>query len=240
MVAEWGDNQLPFVAVGRVKDQVTLAYFIATDVEEQREQTKDVFRKLLTAASSKLSASQRTRLQWNTGSVCCMMDTEGELLYCVVTSQLVYPERLAYQLLGNLAVHVRRHKNLHDCGENDLNAELTPCMRGLVAQYEDPKQLSAQLGQPSTMAGRDSGLGPMSQAAAMHANMNLRDRRMMLYGGICLIFVIIIALAVFLSNRGGGPDDNHMAASAVRAAVPAVADQAAVQSSTRAAWTTMI
>merc|ERR1719401_1230074 len=95
---------LPFIAVGRVSDTVTLASFATDDSAPQTAQTKEVFRKLLAAAASKLSPGQRTRLQWNDGSVCCLMDPKGELLYCVVTSLLTYPERLAYQLLYDVCV----------------------------------------------------------------------------------------------------------------------------------------
>ncbi|CAE8644669.1 unnamed protein product, partial [Polarella glacialis] len=64
-------------------DSVTLAFYIATDTAEQREQTHDIFKKLLAASQKKLAAGQRTRLQWNDGSVCCLMDQKGALLYCV-------------------------------------------------------------------------------------------------------------------------------------------------------------
>ena len=108
----------------------------------QREELPPCF---LQASSQKLAAGQRTRLQWNNGSawppavqrlnmkvvvglsdpkqVCCLMDEQARLLYCVasasladialeltlrcsvwheVTSLLTYPERQAYQLLYGL------------------------------------------------------------------------------------------------------------------------------------------
>ncbi|CAJ1345202.1 unnamed protein product [Effrenium voratum] len=85
----WGGSNLPFLAVGRVKDSVTLAYYIDPENVEQQEQTQEVFQKLLKArgwlswdwpvsqrredqsaeaSSQKLAAGQRTRLQWNNGS----------------------------------------------------------------------------------------------------------------------------------------------------------------------------
>merc|ERR1740121_936744 len=97
----------------------------------------DVFKKLLAASASKLSAGQRTRLQWNDGSVCCLMDSKGENLYCVVTSLLAYPERLAYQLLYDLVAQASQEPSVTTAGENGLNQMLQPKMKDLVLYYED-------------------------------------------------------------------------------------------------------
>lgn len=202
----WGDKMLPFLAVGRVKDNVTLAFYIATDTEEQREQTKDVFRKLLAAASSKLQAGQRTRLQWNDGSVCCLMDQQGALLYCVVTSLLTYPERLAYQLLYDLVVAVQQLSGLETAAEHALNDQLQPRMRELILQYEDPKnfpQMQMALG----AGGRESGLGPMTQDA-VQANANARNRKYLVYCLLSLVILAVIIVVIVASVSGGGGGNN--------------------------------
>mmetsp|Transcript_1639 Transcript_1639/g.3178 ORF Transcript_1639/g.3178 Transcript_1639/m.3178 type:complete len:203 (-) Transcript_1639:122-730(-) len=162
----WGDRPLPFLAVGRVKDTVTLAYHIGTDSAEQQEQTQEVFQKLLKVSASKLAPGQRTRLQWNDGSVCCMMDQQGALLYCVVTSMLNYPERLAYALLYDLAVAVQTIEGVHEVAEHSLNKRLQERMRKLVLQYEDANnfpQLSAATS--TVVAGRESAMVPLRQDA---------------------------------------------------------------------------
>merc|ERR1712113_171027 len=99
----------------------------------------DVFKKLLAAAASKLSAGQRTRLQWNDGSVCCLMDSKGENLYCVVTSLLTYPERLAYQLLYDLVAQASQEPDLATAPEHGLNERLQTKMKDMVTYYEDAK-----------------------------------------------------------------------------------------------------
>merc|ERR1719203_290925 len=109
--SSWG-KALPFLAVGRVKDAVTLASYSDTETVQQREQTEDIFKKLLSAARQKLKPGQRTRLQWNDGSVCCLMDQQGALLYCVVTSFMEYPERFAYQLLQELMAAAQQVENI--------------------------------------------------------------------------------------------------------------------------------
>merc|ERR1719203_2338213 len=121
---------LPFLAFGRVKDCTVLSYYINTDADAE-DKTMDVFKKLLAAAASKLSAGQRTRLQWNDGSVCCLMDSKGENLYCVVTSLLTYPERLAYQLLYDLVAQASQDQTLATAGERELQTKLEPKMRAL-------------------------------------------------------------------------------------------------------------
>merc|ERR550532_1053971 len=135
----WGSKMLCFLAVGRVKDTVTLASFAADEADAQTAHTKDVFRKLLAASASKLSAGQRTRLQWNDGSVCCLMDSKGENLYCVVTSLLTYPERLAYQLLYDLVAQASQEPDLATAPEHGLNERLQPKMKDIVLYYEDAK-----------------------------------------------------------------------------------------------------
>merc|ERR1712232_1027602 len=106
------------------------------DEAEGGSATKEVFRKLLVAAASKLNAGQRTRLQWNNGSVCCLMDGNKECLYCVVTSQLSYPERLAYQLLYDLAASTTGI-DMNNVKENGLNEQMHGKMKELVQYYED-------------------------------------------------------------------------------------------------------
>lgn len=129
---------LPFLAVGRVKDAVTLASYSDTETVQQKEQTEDIFKKLLSAARQKLKPGQRTRLQWNDGSVCCLMDQQGHLLYCVVTSFMEYPERFAYQLLQEKMKEVQSLGPIDDVPENGLNEALQKKMQELLAKYEDP------------------------------------------------------------------------------------------------------
>mmetsp|Transcript_147012 Transcript_147012/g.259176 ORF Transcript_147012/g.259176 Transcript_147012/m.259176 type:complete len:226 (+) Transcript_147012:61-738(+) len=129
---------LPFLAVGRVKDATTLASFSDTETVQQKEQTEEIFKKLLAAARQKLKPGQRTRLQWNDGSVCCLMDQQGLLLYCVVTSFMEYPERFAYQLLQELLGSVQELAGTETAPENGLTQSLHPRMHELLLKYEDP------------------------------------------------------------------------------------------------------
>mmetsp|Transcript_55849 Transcript_55849/g.86797 ORF Transcript_55849/g.86797 Transcript_55849/m.86797 type:complete len:205 (-) Transcript_55849:110-724(-) len=139
MEKSWGDHPLPFVAVGRLQDFVILAHYTAVEDAEKNRSTKEVFTKFLKAASKKLGKGQRTRLQWNEGSVCCMLDNRGKLLYCVVTSLLTYPEKLAHQLLCELNMSVLQLDGIEAATENSFDEELRPRMKELVSQYQDPK-----------------------------------------------------------------------------------------------------
>ncbi|CAK0841642.1 unnamed protein product [Prorocentrum cordatum] len=127
-----------------------------------------IFKKLLAAAKKRLAPNEKLRLSWNEGSVCCLMDREGVLVYCVVTSLVTYPERLAYQLLYDLVVAVNAldQSEVLQCGENALTGKLMQRMKELVKQYEDrPQQL------PDAPAGD----GP--PAGQLQRRQRLRPRR---------------------------------------------------------------
>jgi len=132
------NKALPFLAVGRVQDAVALATQSETETTQQKEQTEEIFGKLLNAARQKLKPGQRTRLQWNDGSVCCLMDQQGAFLYCLVTAFIEYPERFAYQLLQEFMGFVQQIENVHSEVELGLNEALRPRMRELLLKYEDP------------------------------------------------------------------------------------------------------
>jgi len=201
----WGAPALPFLAVGRVQDGVILAYYCVNDnTDEQRELNKDVFRKLLAAAQSKLAPSQRTRLQWNEGSVCCLMDPKGALLYCAVTTLLTYPERLAYQLLYDLVVAVQQlgESRMEQAPEQSLNEVLGQKMRELVQQYEDPAnfpQLQVamdRLNQPASFEANSRAAFSTEQGGGMQAVRDQRKSRMIkiLAGVVACLFVFIMAM----------------------------------------------
>mmetsp|Transcript_22850 Transcript_22850/g.51902 ORF Transcript_22850/g.51902 Transcript_22850/m.51902 type:complete len:194 (-) Transcript_22850:155-736(-) len=192
-----GERALPFLAVGRVRDGVSLAYYSAQNSDEQAEQTKDIFRKLLGAASSKLENGQRTRLQWNDGSVCCLMDDQGALLYCLVTSLLAYPERLAYQLLYDFRVVVSQIPDLDTVGEHSLNDKLQSTMLQLVQQYEDPKNF------PGPSAPGDGSNGVDRPPNISRGNALVRDPRMLrllVVVGAVLLLILLIVIVKAMSS----------------------------------------
>lgn len=133
------EKALPFLAVGRVRDQIILATFC--EMVRGQAQTEDIFKRLLEASKAKLAPGQRQRLQWGNGSVCCLLDMQGESLYCLITAQMEYPERLAYQLLNELNQHVYQNhgQELTSSEAYALNRPLQPFMEKLIRQYEDPK-----------------------------------------------------------------------------------------------------
>lgn len=126
----------PFVAVGRVKDGVLLVHHGAMDSDEQHEQSVDLFRKLMVKAPARLSAGQRTRLQSSSGSAWFLMDQRGELLCCVVTSCLDYPEHSALDFLHELLLAVSHEPDLDICQEGALDERLGPEIQQMVLTYE--------------------------------------------------------------------------------------------------------
>jgi len=206
MASNWGNNMLPFMAVGRVKDGVTLAAYRNPDADPE-EKTMEIFKKLLAAASSKLSASQRTRLQWKDGSVCCLMDSTGQYLYCVVTSLLTYPERLANQLLYDLVTEASAEPLLATAGEQELQQKLEPQMKKLVLYYEDAKNfpqfaLGAGVSRESFTSAPSTGQDDQPPAGG---------NRMKII--VALLVLVIIAVVVWYFFLGGsGATSNTFAA----------------------------
>lgn len=210
--------QLPFLAVGRVADAMTLASFCPDTIEQaQQRDTEDVFKKLLTAAGKKLRHGEKTRLQWNDGSVCCLMDNNKVLLYCVVTSDLQYPERLAYGMLVDLMKIVDKaqrenHVTILEIQENKLSTFIRSDMQNLMEKYEDSKQwqtLMDSLNQVSAAqapANDDkdlyAGVGNGSPAAVARPQGGSSNA---IYG-LCGI-VILVVVVVFVMMRNGDGDD---------------------------------
>lgn len=203
MPQDWGSPALPFLAVGRVSDGVILAYYSGTETAEQEELNKDVFRKLLGAASTKLAHGQRTRLAWNEGSVCCLMDQQGANLYCVVTALLTYPERLAYQLLYDLVVACQQLNGLKDSEEYGQNEALQPRMKELVEQYEDPSNF------PSMQSAMEKSGGTFEQQAAPDggiASQRQQQQRNQLLLGVIAVVVLLILVVIWLNSKGDKGD----------------------------------
>uniref|UniRef100_A0A7S1AYP7 V-SNARE coiled-coil homology domain-containing protein n=1 Tax=Noctiluca scintillans TaxID=2966 RepID=A0A7S1AYP7_NOCSC len=216
-------SSLPFLAVGRVRDAMSLATLSFAETSQKSTQMEEIFKKLLTAAKIKLNPGQRTRLQWNAGSVCCLMDQQGVNLYCVVTQELKYPERFAYQLLQDVMASVQDHGDLDSLGENELTAELEPRMRELIDKYENPnnfEELQAALGKVGVLKsvmqdnlktmqnqgrdvqdlqGRTENMAQSSrvfvdQAHELRGRHQRKNMRIM----ICVVVVILLILALFL------------------------------------------
>ncbi|CEM23192.1 unnamed protein product [Vitrella brassicaformis CCMP3155] len=110
-------RNLQFLGIGRIRDAAVLASRCEVPDSKWRSETEAVFVKLLEAAKLKLGPSQRQRLQWNDGLVCCLVDNAGILLYCVVISNMEYPERHAFALLADLMSEIQQHYQIGDGGE---------------------------------------------------------------------------------------------------------------------------
>jgi hypothetical protein len=144
-MAEPGAGRLPYLAFGRVTDHVVLASLCT--MQEEKEKIEDIFKRLLEASRQKLASGQRQRLQWNSGSVCCLLDSQGICLYSLVTESVDYPERLAFSLLQEFMqdVQLAHGAQLESAGPYSLNKPMHPRMQELLTHYEDPKLLDPKL-----------------------------------------------------------------------------------------------
>lgn len=170
-------GNLPFVGVGRVADAVILATWHAVPGEGKAD--REMFQKLVVASQKKLRPGQRTRLmQQQGGAVSCMLDARGELVVCVTTSTMDYPEKMAFGLLQELLAHI--YELLGGCGEagapseaiaavpaEGLQSQLVPRIQELVGQYEDPAKADQYM---QTMGQMDKVTSMMKQNLAKVAD----------------------------------------------------------------------
>eukprot|EP00747_Dinoflagellata_sp_TGD_P169596 gnl/TRDRNA2_/TRDRNA2_198951_c0_seq1.p1 gnl/TRDRNA2_/TRDRNA2_198951_c0~~gnl/TRDRNA2_/TRDRNA2_198951_c0_seq1.p1 ORF type:complete len:213 (+),score=27.44 gnl/TRDRNA2_/TRDRNA2_198951_c0_seq1:80-718(+) len=211
MAAENPDWSLPFLAVGRVAEGITIANYNTSDTEEVREQMRDIFKKLLGAAQHKLQKGQRMRLEWSEATVCCLMDQTGQFLYCVITGTHAYPEPLAYRLLYDLVVAVQSIDEKYRMGEENCAQEiLVTRMRELITQYEDPRkqqgppevvQVSAPEPTPSHPgAGQTLGSRPAHtrELAMVNQGPAATNRKLIIYG---FLGVLVLLATIFAMSR---------------------------------------
>lgn len=231
------EKNLPFMAVGRLQDEITLASYPATGASSEQEtdaaSPSVVFGKLLKAAKKKLRKGEKTRLQWNDGSVCCILDMKGELLYCVVTTELSYPEKLAYGCLRDLEKQVAVLDTTGDLTASQ-QAEMVAWMKEICNRYEDREQwedlekaMNVVSHTGDKMAANAAGLQKTTQAASamgknaqmMHENSTLfvekgadldqtyknRNMRFVCLIGIVVLLLVFIGAAMLM--RSAAPDD---------------------------------
>lgn len=128
-----GDGTLPFLAIGRVEDCTILARCVHSNAGA----FEGVFKKIIAASTVRLTPGAHIRLQWNEGSLVCLLDERGEIVYCVVTKSLGYPEERAVTLLRDLAEVATSEPELATAPKDGLKLRLGPKMRELVLRYED-------------------------------------------------------------------------------------------------------
>jgi hypothetical protein len=220
------DPGLAYLAFGRLSDHTVLASHCALADEEQARQIEDIFRRLLEASRQKLASGQRQRLQWNAGSVCCLVDQDGICLYALVTKSVNYPEKFAFNLLQELSQDVEKQhgSQIMSAGPYSLNLKMKPRMEELLQQYEDPKlrnvtdrvrDINAMMQDNVRRALQDGNtldeLQDKSERMASSAQTfagrshELRRRNMrrnLMLGALIFGVVMLFYLAFF---RGGGP-----------------------------------
>lgn len=231
------EKALPFLAVGRVRDQTIMATFC--EMIRGQAQTEDIFKRLLEASKAKLAPGQRQRLQWGNGSVCCLLDMQGESLYCLITAQMEYPERLAYQLLQELNQHAYHNHGaeLLTAEAYSLNKALQPFMENLIRKYEDPKsfdRISTLLAKTNTvktvmqdsvrkvvetgesLQELEAKAGRMSEQSRAFASTSREVRRhfwfknkKLCFAGVLALVIIAIILGVTLHSPSSSQDPNN-------------------------------
>jgi len=192
---------LPFIAVGRVREAITLAHMIVSDSAEQREQVEGIFTKLLKAAKHKLNPGERTRLHWKGGSVVCLMDPRGVMLYCVITASVDYPEKLVYALLQEFMASVSALECALESDSHGLQDALSDKMEELLAKYEDEEAFQQGMCAPA----QSNGCGVIESSSSVQDVPELamhRSRRWKIYLlGAIIVFVGCLLFALWQMNQ---------------------------------------
>lgn len=222
------NTAVPFLGLGRARGCVTLAFCCVTDDEKQSTDCESTFKKLLgTVQTKRMKAGQRTRLQWNACSICCLVDQQGEYLAVAVTSSLEYPERVAYQMLQELLTFSFKVEAMDSAGHLELNDVIVPHMKELMAKYERPgsDEMSAALEKVNVvksvmqdnlrqaqetgqnMSDLQARTGNMEERAKMfhdasdQAAAEYRWKRLQMYGMMGGAAVLILLLLIWLIFR---------------------------------------
>lgn len=195
---------LPYIAIGRLEDRTVLASECQLE-EAQKTQIEDVFRRLLEASRQKLSAGQRQRLQWNAGSVCCLVDGEGKNLLCLVTESVDYPEQQAFRCLNDLWQEVAKHDGtFQSCASMGLQQQLSATMTALLRTYADPSQQQGAE-RPAPRVGPADSYDARPAAGSL-ANPSERVRRQLflrnvkIAGGAACAVVVLLAYLFWPSS----------------------------------------
>lgn len=153
MAGAGGVDPLPFLGVGRLESPSgdTLLATYHTPNSQKKQEIEDVFKKFLKAARVKLEPGQRIRLLWQEGSVCCLKDMNGTLVFCLVTVTKTYSETRAFDLLTEFAGSVTKCPDYEKCGADGLKGQLAPVMKALLEKYsrDDPPAGPGRSGGPS-------------------------------------------------------------------------------------------
>lgn len=133
---------LSFLGIGRLTDEVALAANITADSRRLEQMTRGAFCRLLPIIGSKLQPGQRCCLCWEVGNVYFLVDHQGLLVYCLITSTPQYPARLAYQLLHDLSgeVSLMDQRTVEELPENGLLKDLSPKMTELLEDFQNPEK----------------------------------------------------------------------------------------------------
>jgi hypothetical protein len=191
--------ELTFIAVGRIADQPVASY-CHDPGEGKDDQYGDIFAKILGAAAQKMKPGARQRLQWGEGSICCVVDPQGHMLYCVYTSSLTYPENLAYDLLSDVMAAVVSDPN-YSRAEGDIDTvALKRKMKELVCKYEDPQNPDLQHEAPARQS-------KISISRATDRDFGATGQRRSGFGLPQIVIAVVIVAAVigivvYLRSRG--------------------------------------
>jgi len=157
-----------------------------------------VFRKLLAAGKVRMQPGQRTRLQWNDKSFCCLMDAKGDLLAAAVTNDMDYPERFVYQMLRETFIAVLEQGDVAGLQEGDLNERLGKSMVEQLGKYDDYRTLLAEVQESTQDASNMMGAEPSMPGRPA------RSGGLAKAGIFAAVVIVVVGVAYAAGAFGGG------------------------------------
>eukprot|EP00922_Rhytidocystis_sp_ex-Travisia-forbesii_P049852 GHVS01074169.1.p1 GENE.GHVS01074169.1~~GHVS01074169.1.p1 ORF type:complete len:237 (-),score=33.32 GHVS01074169.1:364-1074(-) len=136
-----------FVGIGRIRDQVTLASSYDRITTQEKSQLEDHFQRCLGDAVSRCSPGGREKRVFGDSCFFLLADNDLCALYGVACRTKSYPERHAFALLGEVVRLVG--SSLEDGGDVRSYLNSLP-MGGLTKQLRKPlKELTERFDQPT-------------------------------------------------------------------------------------------
>lgn len=135
------NENVTFVGVGRLRDQCILATLHERMPSSDKAELDTAFSGFLSEAASRMAAGGRDKRKLGFGVIYLAADNEGVCVYGVVVKGPDYPDRHAFNLLGELMTIVQGQgsgSSVKELEAGGLSRSLKRAVKDLMDRYDKP------------------------------------------------------------------------------------------------------